>query len=318
MEVILGVIGGVSFLLIWAGLTRPKALERPQMTREERYRLHALRGGVGCLVAAAVEDLAAWFQGVATDEKTWRGGLHARYTAHLKMANWYWAPGEATPPTPTARFWNIETIWAAKILYAGMFGLVGLIGAGVFALIFQWPFVVPVIAAGVAGAVGFSDPDRELAEAADKRRRQIILEMGTKVPEMRAYVLSGLAILDTLRHMTKRPGGPFIQELYRVRAVYSLTTDLARGYEAVLEYCKGCQPLVNLMVDLAAQHREGGDLGKILDTHADTAQHEQARLLRQQGQDNTQQMMYVVAATTLIVIFLLVGSPALWILMQSL
>jgi hypothetical protein len=72
------------------------------------------------------------------------------------------------------------------------------------------------------------------------------------------------------------------------------------------------------MVDLAAQHREGGDLGKILDTHADTAQHEQARLLRQQGQDNTQQMMYVVAATTLIVIFLLVGSPALWILMQSL
>jgi Flp pilus assembly protein TadB len=238
--------------------------------------------------------------------------------ANLKMANWYWAPGEATPPTPTARFWNIETIWAAKILYASVFGLVGFIGAGVFALIFSWPFLVPAVVALGAGLVGFFDPDRELVEAADKRRRQLILEMGTKVPEMRAYVLSGMAILDTLRHMVRRPGGPFIQELYRIRAVYSLTTDLARGYEAVLDHCRPCQGLVNLMADLMAQHKEGGDLGKILDTHADAAQHEQARLLRQQGQDNTQQMMYVVAATTLVVIFLLVGSPALWILVQSL
>ena len=88
MEYILGIIAGLCFLLIFAGLTRPK-LERPQMTKEEQHRLRSLRGGVGTLVATAVEDLASWFQGRATDEKTWRGGLHARWTQQLKMANWY-------------------------------------------------------------------------------------------------------------------------------------------------------------------------------------------------------------------------------------
>jgi Flp pilus assembly protein TadB len=317
MEYILGILAGVCFLLIWAGLTRPK-LERPQMSRDEQRRLRSLRGGVGTLVATAVEDLASWFQGRATDEKTWRGGLHARYLEQLKMANWYWAPGEATPLTPSARFWNIETLWASKVLYAGLFGLVALIVMGIFALIFGWSFVAPLAIAAIAGAAGFTDPDRELADAADERRKQIVLEMGTKVPEMRSYVLAGRSILFVLRHLADRPGGPFVQELHRILAVYSLTTDVGRGLEAVIDYCRPCQPLVNLCADLLALHQEGGDLGKVLSTHADTAQHEQARLLRQQGQDNTQQMMYVVAATTLIVIFILVGAPAMWILVQSL
>jgi len=317
MEYILGIIAGVCFLLIWAGLTRPK-LERPQMTREEQRRLRSLRGGIGTLVATAVEDLAAWFQGQATDEKTWRGGLHARWTQQLKMANWYWAPGEASPPTPNARFWNIETMWASKILYAGLFSLVVLIGMGLFTLIFGWPFVLPLVVAAIAGAVGFTDPDRELADAAEERRRQIILEMGTKVPEMRSYVMAGRHILFILRDLTDRPGGPFVQELHRALSVYSQVTDIVRGLETVIDYCRPCQPLVNLCADLIAQHEEGGELGKVLSTHAETAQHEQARLLRQQGQDNTQAMMYVVAATTLIVIFILVGAPAMWILVQSL
>ena len=317
MEYILGILAGVCFLFVWAGLTRPK-LERPQTSREERRRLRSLRGGVGTLLATAVEDLAAWFQGRATDEKTWRGGLHARYLEQLKMANWYWSPGEAMPPTPAARFWNIETLWASKVLYAGLFGLLALIMMGVFAIVLGWPFVVPLLTAAIAGVAGFTDPDRELAEAAEGRRKQIVLEIGTKVPEMRSYVLAGRSILFVLRHLADRPGGPFVRELQRVLAVYSLTTDVGRGLEAVIDYCRPCQPLVNLCADLLALHQEGGDLGKVLGTHADTAQHEQARLLRQQGQDNTQQMMYVVAATTLIVIFILVGAPAMWILVQSL
>jgi hypothetical protein len=318
MEYILGILAGVCFLLIWAGLTRPKALERPQMAKEEQYRLRSLRGGVGSLIATAVEDLASWFQGRSPDERTWRGGLHAGYLQQLKMANWYWAPGEASPPTPTAPFWNIETMWASKVLYAGLFGLVALIGTGIFGLIFGWPFVVSLAIAVIAAVVGFFDTDRELAEAAEERRRQIILEMGTKVPEMRTYILAGRSILFILRDLTERPGGPFVQELRRILDVYSLTTSVERGFEAVIDHCRPCQPLLNLCVDLLALHKEGGDLGKVLNTHADTAQHEQARLLRQQGQDNTQQMMYVVAATTLIVIFILVGAPAMWILVQTL
>ena len=85
MEYILGVIGGISFLLIWAGLTRPK-LDRPQMTKEERYRLRTLRGGLGTLLATAVEDLAAWFQGQATDERTWQGSLNAKYEQNLNSS----------------------------------------------------------------------------------------------------------------------------------------------------------------------------------------------------------------------------------------
>jgi hypothetical protein len=63
---------------------------------------------------------------------------------------------------------------------------------------------------------------------------------------------------------------------------------------------------------------EGGELGKVFDTHADMALHEQRRLLRQQGQENTQNMSLVVAATTLVVIMLLTGGPALWVVLQNL
>jgi len=174
------------------------------------------------------------------------------------------------------------------------------------------------VVAAVAGVVGFIDPDRELADAAETRRRQIILEMGYKVPELRVYVRSGGSFANALRFLTDRPGGPFVRELYRVLQVYDITADLERGIKTVMEHNQECEPLMNLGGDLLAVLVEGGEIGVVLEAHADAAQHEQRRLLRQQGQDNSQQMSYVVAATTLIVIFLLVAGPALWTVVTTL
>jgi len=316
MEMILALVGGISFLLIWAGLTGPKPVARPQRERPEQARLREGKGGLGFLAAAA-EDLAAWFQGRGVEDTTWRGGLNGRYLQLLKQADWYWAPGEPAPPTRTARFWNLETMWGAKLLYGMLFGLGGLVLLAATVAVFHWPAPLALLGLAVA-AVGFLDPDGEVAEAAEQRRRQIVLEMGYKVPELRAYIRSGKTFAAALRYLTQRPGGPFVRELYRALQIYDVTADLGRGLQAVIERNRRCEPLVNLCGDLLAVLAEGGELGMVLEAHAEAAQHEQRRLLRQQGQDNTQQMTYVVSATTLVVIFLLIGGPALWTVVTSL
>jgi hypothetical protein len=320
MGIILGILAGISVLLIWAALTRPKGIERPQADKDPRYRLKALRS-VG-FMAAAMEDLAAWFQGEQQDGSSWRGGLNDRYMKQLKQANWYWAPNEKEPPVPDARFWNLETLWAAKVFQALLFGLGGLLLAGALSALVGVPVVAPLVVAGIAAVVGFFDPDSDLAGKAEERRRQIILEMGTKVPEMRTYILSGVSLPDLLRRiirgLTDRPGGPFVEELSRALQVYASTSSLSRGLELMIDRNQLCQPMVNLCGDMLSIVNEGGELGKVLDTHADMALHEQRRLLRQQGQENTQNMSLVVSGTTMVVIFLLTGGPALWVVLQSL
>jgi hypothetical protein len=317
MEYVLAFIAGLSFLLIWAGLTRPAPVARPQAEKSEQYRIRALRGGLGFL-AAAVEDLASWFQGRGTEDVSWRGGLNTRYLRQLKQADWYWAPNEKTPATAKAPFWNLETLWATKLFHALLFAAGGLVLAGVPTLLYSWHPTIPLVVAIAAGVAGFFDPDSELAGAAEKRRRQIILEMGYKVAELRAYIQSGRTFAAAMRYLTQRPGGPFVKELFRVLQIYDITADLDRGLRVVLERNAMCQPLISLIGDLLAMTGQGGEVGPVLEAHSDTAQHEQARLLRQQGEDNSQQMSYVVAGTTLVVIFLLIGMPALWTVMTTL
>jgi Flp pilus assembly protein TadB len=316
MECIIPIIAALSFLLVWAGLTRPKPIARPQADRDEQYRLRELRS-VG-LFRAAVEDLAAWFQGQGTGDTTWRGGLNARYLRWLKQADWYWVEGEQSPPSPKAPFWNLETMWAAKVFHGLLFGLGGLLLGGAACAVFHWPFVVAPVVAAIGGFVGTVDPDNEVSTAAEERRKQIVLEMGYKVPEMRAYVRSGRSFVSAVRYLTSRPGGPFVKELLRALRIYDITSDVERGMRAVMEANPLCQPLVNLCGDLVAVESEGGEIGPVLEAHTESAQHEMRRMLRQQGQINTQQMMYVVAGAMLIVTFILVGGPALWIVITSL
>ena len=314
MQGLLALGGGLCFLLVWFGFTwRPQAQasgSRETDTRPGQYRLRELRG-IGSSFAGGVEEVADWLQGRS-------GGVNDQYRALLKQANWYWAPGEAELPGSRPRFWNLETLWAAKVLYAALFALGGVVLVGAIAFLLEWPFWIAIVAGGITGLVGFFDPDTELREAAERRRRQIILEMGYKVPELRAYVRSGRTFVSALRYLTSRPGGPFVKELYRVLRIYDITTDLERGLAAAKERNATCESMVNLCGDLMAAIAEGGEVGKVLETHAEAAQHEQQRMLRQQGQDNTQQMSYVVTATTLIVVFLLIGAPALWNVVVSL
>ena len=132
MEYVIAFAGGLCFLFVWAGLTWPRPAARPQQQegRPEQFRLRELRGGPLAPLGGAVEDLAAWFRGRGAEDATWRGGMNGRYLTLLKQADWYWAAGEAAPPSPQAPFWNLETLWAAKLFHAGLFGLGGLVLAG--------------------------------------------------------------------------------------------------------------------------------------------------------------------------------------------
>jgi Flp pilus assembly protein TadB len=313
MDVIIALLGAASFLLVFAAVTMPKAVARPQQERSRQYRLKEL-DGLG-IVAGPVESLAAWLRGEETEGQL--GGNNTRYVQLLKQADWYWAPGEAQPPSPDARFWNLSTLWAAKVFTAALFGLGGLVLAGAAAAVFRWSPAIALVGL-LGGVAGFFDPDSELKEAAEHRSQQIVLEMGYKVPELRVYVRSGRTFVSALRYLTDRPGGPFVKELHRILEIYDITADLERGLLAVVDRNPLCEPLANFCADLMAVVAEGGELGPVLEAHTDTAQHEQRRYLRQQGQDNTQQMTYVVSGTTLVTIFLLVGSPALWIVLTSL
>jgi hypothetical protein len=277
MEYVLALVGGLSFALIWIGLTRPtRTITRPQAVRDqsEQARLRSLRGGRLSSFAPLVEEVGGWLRGRGVEDPTWRGGINARYLWMLKQANWYWAPGEATLPDPKARFWNLQTLWAAKVLAALLFALSGVALTGTAAMVFGWR---PGLAlCGVsAGVIGFFDPDSELNEVAENRRRQITLEMGYKVPELRVYVRSGRTFAAALRYLTARPGGPFVQELYRVLEIYDITADVGRGLAVVMERNRLCEPLFNLCGDLMAVVKEGGELGPVLEAHTDTAQHEQ-------------------------------------------
>jgi hypothetical protein len=315
MECLLAAIAGLSFLSIWAALTRPRGIARPQQAeRPAQYRVRSLRGRG--LLARGVEDLAAWFQGRAGDGET--GGINARCLRFLKQADWWWEPGETTAPTPGAPFWNLETLWATRVFHVLIFGVGGMVVAGILAFVNGWGAMVPLVIGAAGAAFGFFDPGSAVKEAAEARRRQIVLEMGYKVPELRAYVQSGRTLVAAMRYLTNRPGGPFVRELHRALQVYDLSSDLERGLQVVMERNALCEPLTNLCGDLLAVVSEGGEVGVVLEAHAETALHEQRRQLRQQGQDNTQRMGLVVAGTTLVVMFVLIGGPALWTVMNSL
>ena len=313
MEVLLGFLAALSFLAVFGAFVLPRRrvvrAQPEERILPEQLQLKEAKG-LGFLTPT-LQGLADLLRGEGT------GGVNGRYLALLKQADWYWGPGEAAPPNPDAPFWNLETMWAAKVFRGLLFGLGGVVFLGLVALLAHLPPGLALLGL-LLGLVGFFDPDREVAEAAEHRRRQIVLDMGYKVPELRVYVRSGRTFVSALRYITSRPGGPFVKELHRALVVHDITADLERGLRAVMEHNRLCEPLVNLCADLLAVLTEGGELAPVLETHAAAAQHEQRRLLRQQGQENTQAMTYVVSFTTLIVMFLLIGSPALWIVLTSL
>jgi hypothetical protein len=314
MDMLLAFLGGLSIFLIWTALTQPKhAMPRPQGQEEAviQYRLPELRGGLLGPLAPTIEGLGTWLQGGSAQ------GISARYAQLLKQADWTWAPGEPAPPTADAPFWNLETMWAKKLLHAALFALGGAgLGVAVAAVLHLPP--VMALAGLTVGLAGFFDADSELIEAAENRRKQIVIEMGYKVPELRVYVRSGRTFVSALRYLSDRPGGPFVKEMHRALHIYDVTADLQRGLRAVIERNRHCEPLVNLCGDLLGVLADNGEVGVVLEAHSEAAQHEQRRQLRQQGQDNSHQMSYVVTATTLFVIFMLVGAPALWTAMMNL
>ena len=313
MEVVLGFLAGLSCLAIFGAFVLPRRqvvrVQPEERVLPEQLQLKEARG-LGFLMPT-LQGLADLLRGEG------KGGVNERYLALLKQADWYWGPGEAAPPNPDAPFWNLQTMWAAKVFRGLLFGLGGMVFLLLVAALAHLPLWLAPLGLAL-GAVGFFDPDREVAEAAEHRRRQIVLEMGYKVPELRVYVRSGRTFVSALRYITSRPGGPFVEELHRALVVHDITADLERGLRAVMEHNRLCEPLVNLCADLLAVLTEGGELAPVLETHAAAAQHEQRRLLRRQGQENTQSMTYVVSFTTLVVMFLLVGSPALWVVLTNL
>jgi len=241
----------------------------------------------------------------------------ARYEQLLKQADWYWAPGELSPPTPSAPFWNVETIWGTKVCDC-------LVGAVIGGLAMFWlvalagkPIYLALPSLFVGGLLGWVMPDIQLEGAVEKRQHLLTVEMGYRIPELAAYVRSGNSITRAFRHLADRPGGPFVAEIRRVLAVYDATTSLSVALEQMIE--RNQMRAVNefaqqvLMVE-----KEGGSIGPALNVLAESAQDNLRCRLEEQAEANAGAMTLPVNAGVSLAIFLLVGSPALYIVLSNL
>jgi Flp pilus assembly protein TadB len=248
-----------------------------------------------------------------------RDSVNDRYLRQLKQANWYWEVGEPSPPNIKAPFWNVETLWGEKLIGALLGGiiafilciLVGLVlsvlrGMSVSTFIF-----IGVAVAGFVAFMAYSNPDSQLAGAAGKRQRELTLEMGFRIPELRADVLSGATIQRAIRGMARRPGGPFVEELRRAVAVLDVTRDDAQAMEYMLDRNAGNELMSEFANSVKMVSRQGGQIGPVLNVIADLAQERLRLTISNQARKNLNEMTRPIALSSLIVTTLLIIVPAL-------
>lgn len=250
-----------------------------------------------------------------------------KYLKLLKQADWYWAPGEASPPSRKAPFWNLETLWGEKyirgVVYgATAFGIVAFVGMIYGPLFFGTTILTGLIAAVVLGAivalVGYADPDGAVAGAAETRQRELGLEMGFRIAELRSDVLAGYTIQRALRNMAQKPGGPFVEELRRVVAVLNTTKDETMAMDAFMERNSGSEIVQEFANQIKMVTREGGEIAPALNVLTEAAQNRLRQQITMQGRKNLQEMGRPVGVVSLLVTFMLIIIPVVYSIANSL
>ena len=242
---------------------------------------------------------------------------NALYLGQLKRANWYWAPGEPAMPNPRAPFWNLETLWSEKLFGGLVYGtfvallllMVGLV-LTLLGLASLLPFVVgALVVGGGTCAMSFAAPDEALRGAAFRRQREISLEMGYRLSELRSDVLAGSTIQRAIRNMSRRPGGPFVEELRRAVEVLDITKDDTVAMDQLIDRNTDNDLIVEFANNLKLVSRQGGQISPVLDVLADVAQQRMKIQIQSQARRNLQEMTRPIGLSSLLITTMLIIVP---------
>jgi hypothetical protein len=316
LEILL-VLVALTVFLLFTGIVMPSRGARDKQPPEMVAALGRAAGNKGKMLASVASQGAR--RAMRQDP------LNARYLRQLKQANWYWEPGEPIMPNAKAPFWNLETLWSQKmfglLVYGGVaMGVVAVIGV-VLSLAAQVPLIavllIAAVAGGVVGFMSFNSPDGALVDAAVKRQRELALEMGFRIPELRADVMAGNTVQRAIRNMSRRPGGAFVEELRRAVAVLDVTKDDTLAMDQLIERNGNNELLIEFANSLKMVSRQGGQIGPVLNVLADLAQQRLRLTIQAQARKNLQEMTRPTGLSSMMVTSLLIIAPALAGVMSS-
>jgi hypothetical protein len=314
------VLAAVAVFMLFIGLTMPPKAMKLDMklaTPESRQFRARTVGNSKVMIGMAGSSIRR----AMVDDST-----NARYLRQLKQANWYWAPGEPSMPNSKAPFWNLETLWTEKIVGSLVLGggiAVIVLLLGMFAVyVAQIPLMIPIIAAlaigGIVAFFSFSAPGDNLRAAAVRRQRELSLEMGYRIPELRSDVLAGSTIQRAMRNMSRRPGGPFVEELRRAVLVLDITKDDIQAMDQLIDRNYGNELIIEFANSIKMTSRQGGQIGPVLNVLADLAQQRLRLQIVTQARKNLLEMNRPIGIGSLMITTFLIIVPALAGVMTSL
>ncbi|MCL5997314.1 MAG: type II secretion system F family protein, partial [Chloroflexi bacterium] len=317
MQELLLILAGLSVFLMFAALGMPSGARRKTSLAEAVTPQMRARGSAHMLRGVARQGVR---RALRSD------GTNAKYLRLLKQANWYWAPGEPSMPNPKAPFWNLETMWAKKmsdgLTFGGITAALVLIVGVVLALTGQGSLLVfvavAVLLGGMVGWFAYASPDSGVAAVAATRQRELTLEMGFRIPELRADVLAGNTIQRAIRNMSRRPGGPFVEELRHAVTVLDVTKDDTLAMDQLIERNGDNELLIEFANSLKLVSRQGGQIAPVLNVLADLAQQRLRLTIQGQARKNLQEMTRPIGLSNMMVTTLLIIAPALIGVMGSL
>lgn len=315
LEPLFFIIAGLAAFLFVAGMGMPPGKSNLSLGAMKQFRPRSL--GKGKLLDGVADAGAR--RALRKDKQ------NERYLRMLKQANWYWEVGEPQMPSKEAPFWNLETLWGEKMVGAAVYGgivatLVLVLGI-MAAIMFKLPvllFVLGAVLLGLLmGMMSFTSPDSSLQAAAVKRQKELQLEMGFRVPELRADVIAGSTIQRAIRNMSKRPGGPFVEELRRAVMILDVTRDETQAMDQLLDRNTGNELLTEFGNSVKMVSRQGGQIGPVLNVLSDLAQQRLRLSIISQARKNLQEMTRPIALSNLLVMSMLIILPALATILQA-
>jgi hypothetical protein len=298
LAVLWPLLGGMGvFLAVYAIASRQPRLKRAVSVYDEIRRTGP---GVGLAYGLAAEREA--------------GGKGAQIEQWLRAANWFWAPGEMSPPVEGAPFYSVRGFYAASIYEALLYGIVGfLMGLGL-AFGLQLPVLFAPVVAALTAYVGFTGPEGRLRQAVQARQYRMMVELAFRLPELAVIVSTGKSITTAMRTLVARPGGPFTTEMARFLRIYDATTSLEVAAQGVIAHNR-FRPLSEFFQQVMLVEERGGSIGPALQVQAEEAQATLYRQLLEQGLENARSMELPVVAGSALTVVALVGGPALWLLL---
>jgi pilus assembly protein TadC len=298
------ILAGMAVVCLTLALTWGKGKTQAASLTDRQFRARSL-GNLGVF-----DEFARIGLGQAAKASV----VNARYLRGLKQANWYWAVGEPAMPSRRAPFWNLETLWTEKVmsavLYAGVSIVVIFIALARLAALNATQSLVASIALGVCMAyVGFTGPDGVLRGAARRRQKQIQLEMGYRLPELRSEVLAGRTLMSAIREMSRRPGGPFVEELRRVAVSLDVLKDEAAALEVMLDRNAGNDMVAEFVSQMRMALMQGNEINRMLNVLTSAAQHRLLTHMQAQGRLNAQHMGRPLSLGSVAILALLIMLP---------